>query len=100
MIWPFAMGERPPMNPHKPIEVYKDWQVDRLVESARVVSLRWWAFPATIAHTGRRVGEVLAWTGSGWMSTARCRTSTCRTRRTSVSSSCRSPRICATGSGA
>ena len=59
MTWPFAMGDRPPMNPQKPIEVYKDWQVDRLVESARVTSLRWWAFLATIAHTGRRVGEVL-----------------------------------------
>jgi hypothetical protein len=40
MTWPFAMGDRPPMNPQKPIEVYTARQVDLLVEGARVTSLR------------------------------------------------------------
>ena len=48
-----ARGQRQPMN------VYSQDQVGQLVEAARGRSLRWWAFLATIAHTGQRVGEVL-----------------------------------------
>lgn len=50
----------PSKNPQPPIVVYSQAEVDRLVESARGRSLRWFMFLGTIAHTGRRVGEVLS----------------------------------------
>lgn len=50
----------PKRGPRQPIEVYSQDDVARVVESARGRSLRWFAFVATVAHTGRRVGEVLA----------------------------------------
>lgn len=49
----------PSKNPQPPIVVYRQAEVERLVEAARGRSLRWFVFLATIAHTGRRVGEVL-----------------------------------------
>lgn len=49
----------PSKNPQPPIVVYRPEEVERLVEAARGRSLRWFMFMATLAHTGRRVGEVL-----------------------------------------
>lgn len=52
--------EAPAKNPQPPITVYRASEVERLVEAARGKSLRWFVFLATLAHTGRRVGELLA----------------------------------------
>ena len=52
-------AEAPAHNPAPPITVYTADEVATLVTAARYVSLRWYAFVATIAGTGRRVGEVL-----------------------------------------
>jgi integrase len=49
----------PAKGPQKAITVYTPEEVSALVSTARGRSLRWWAFLATVAHTGRRVGEVL-----------------------------------------
>jgi integrase len=54
----FAM-EAPAKNPQPPIVVYRAEEVETLVRTAQGRSLRWFAFVATMAHTGRRVGEVL-----------------------------------------
>lgn len=51
--------DTPPNNPRKAITVYTDDEVDRMIAAARGRSLRWWAFLATLAESGRRVGEVL-----------------------------------------
>ncbi len=55
----FAL-DPPAKNPQRPIVVYRADEVEALVTAARGKSLRWWAFMATMAHTGRRVGEVLS----------------------------------------
>ncbi len=56
-----ALALQPPAkNPQPPIVVYRADEVEALVNSARGKSLRWWVFIATMAHTGRRVGEVLS----------------------------------------
>jgi len=49
-----------PFVPLPPIETYTAREVEAFVSASRGVSLRWWAFLATIADTGRRVGEVLS----------------------------------------
>lgn len=59
MIEPLAVAP-PSKNLQPPIVVYRAAEVERLVEAARGRSLRWFIFLATVAHTGRRVGEVLA----------------------------------------
>lgn len=51
--------DMPPMNPQKPIVVYTQSDIDTLIGCARGKSLRWFMFLATLAETGRRVGEVL-----------------------------------------
>lgn len=53
-------SDRPGRNPDKPIVVYTEDEVDRIVDGARGVSLRWYCLLATLADTGRRVGETLA----------------------------------------
>lgn len=50
----------PPPNPLPAIRVYSDAEIEQFVSSARGRDLRWWAFMAFIADTGRRVGEVLS----------------------------------------
>lgn len=57
-LGPFAM-ERPAKNPRKPIRVYSSGELDLLLRTAPKVSPHWFAFLATFAHTGRRVGEIL-----------------------------------------
>lgn len=54
----------PAKNPQKAITIYTAEEVEALVTTARGKSLRWWAFMATMAHSGRRVSEVLGlqWT--------------------------------------
>jgi integrase len=54
----FAMPV-PAKNPQPPITIYTPDEVAVLIAAARGKGLRWWAFLATVAHTGRRVGEVL-----------------------------------------
>lgn len=49
----------PKRGPREPVQVYSQDDVAKVVESARGRSLRWFAFVATTAHTGRRVGELL-----------------------------------------
>lgn len=51
--------KRPSRGPKKPMNVYTQDQVALAVETARAKGLRWWAFMATIAHSGRRSKEVL-----------------------------------------
>lgn len=55
--------ETPAKNPQKAITVYTAEEVEKLVATARGKSLRWWAFLAMMAHSGRRVSEVL---GLSW----------------------------------
>lgn len=52
-------GDWPPNNPQKPIVIYTPEEMDLLLGNARGRGLRWWMFLSTVAHTGRRVGEVL-----------------------------------------
>lgn len=54
----------PPKNPRKPISVYSPEEMAAFVSAARGKGLRWYAFMAFLADTGRRVGEALAleWT--------------------------------------
>lgn len=52
-------GDFPGRDEQRPVVVYTADELDVLVTSARGVGLRWWAFLATLADTGRRVGEVL-----------------------------------------
>jgi len=59
MTAPLAIAP-PAKNPQPPIVVYRAAEVERIVEAARGKSLRWFVFLATVAHTGRRVGEVLS----------------------------------------
>ncbi len=49
----------PPENPPPAITVHTAAEVELLVNSARGRGLRWWAFLAFLADTGRRVGEAL-----------------------------------------
>lgn len=62
-------ADSPPANPQKPIVIYTDEEVELLTGNARGRSLRWWMFLMTVAHTGRRVGEVLSveW---NWLNTS------------------------------
>lgn len=50
----------PAKNPPRPIVVYGADEVERMVLAALGRGVRWWAFMATMADTGRRVGEVLS----------------------------------------
>jgi integrase len=52
--------DRPSHIPLPAIVTYTAEEVEAFVSAARGVSLRWWAFLATLADTGRRVGEVLS----------------------------------------
>lgn len=52
--------DSPPANPQKPITIYNDDEMALLLGAARGRGLRWWCFVMTLAHTGRRVGEILA----------------------------------------
>ena len=52
--------DKPGRIPLPAIVTYSDREVVAFVGAARGVSLRWWAFLATLADTGRRVGEVLS----------------------------------------
>lgn len=54
----FAM-EKPAKNPSKPVKVYTDDEVEALLGGARGRSVHWWAFLCVLAHTGRRLNEVL-----------------------------------------
>jgi integrase len=57
---PVTLEDRPAVNPQRPIEVYTAEEVGLILRNARVVhGPRWELFLATLAHTGRRVGEVL-----------------------------------------
>lgn len=59
----------PPSNPQKPIVIYTDDEVELILGNARGKGLRWWMFLSTVAHTGRRVGEILSveW---NWLNTS------------------------------
>lgn len=52
-------GDVPPANPQKSIVIYTPEESELLLTCARARGLRWWMFLLTIAHTGRRVGEIL-----------------------------------------
>lgn len=64
-------GDAPPMNPPPPITVYTDKEMETFVSAARGVNLRWWALIATLADTGRRVGELLEWQWAWFNMTAK-----------------------------
>lgn len=49
----------PKRGPGKRQPTYTVEEVDRIVTLARGKSMRWWMLLATVAHTGRRVGELL-----------------------------------------
>jgi integrase len=51
--------DRPKPGPQKPITVYTQAELHLLLSTARGRGLRFWMFLETLAHTGRRVGEVL-----------------------------------------
>lgn len=50
----------PPENPPLAVTVYTAAEIELLVNAARGRGLRWWAFVAFLADTGRRVGEALS----------------------------------------
>lgn len=50
----------PPKNPVAPVTVYTAEEMDTFVSAAKGTDLRWWAFLAFLADTGRRVGEALS----------------------------------------
>jgi len=52
-------ADAPPMNPQTAIRTFTPDEVELLITAARGVSLRWFAFVATLAETGRRPGEIL-----------------------------------------
>jgi integrase len=51
--------DRPPYVPTRAITTYPDEDLALMLKVAQARDLRWWAFLATLADTGRRVGEVL-----------------------------------------
>lgn len=59
--WTYALTKQdvPPANPMKPVRTFTPDEVEVLVSAARGISLRWFAFVATLADSGRRPGEVL-----------------------------------------
>lgn len=54
-------SDAPPSNPPPPITIYTEREMETFVSAARGVNLRWWALVATLADTGRRIGEMLSW---------------------------------------
>ncbi len=52
-------SDAPRPNPQGVIRTFTPTEVELLITAARGVSLRWFAFIATLAETGRRPGEVL-----------------------------------------
>jgi integrase len=53
-------ADLPGRGRRRPITVYSQAELDLLVTSARGKGLRWWAFLAFLADTGRRSGETLS----------------------------------------
>jgi integrase len=53
-------ADMPPKNPQKPITIYTADETTAFVQYARGRGLRWWALVATLADTGRRIGELLS----------------------------------------
>lgn len=51
-------AKSPKRQPGKRQPTYTDEQIDRIVSLARGKSMRWWMLLATVAHTGRRIGEL------------------------------------------
>lgn len=52
-------SDMPGRNPQPAITVYSAAELERFLAAARGQGLRWWAFLATLADSGRRVSEIL-----------------------------------------